>query len=156
MSQNVWSIRQNPYSNTNQRQMRDLILSQNVITCPFGHIGEGRNNVIDGIYNEKNSLSQDRKFIEDVKIGDIVLIPFAGLKECILAKITSEPIYGIDTGLFTTMSAEGIALSADGETPFRPVGRNIEIINTSVVFVDKRVLPRNSLSRITPDILPKF
>lgn len=98
-------------------------------------------------------MSQDRKFIEDIKIGDIVLIPFAGLKECILAKITSEPIYAVDTGLFTTITKGEIDISY-GETPFRPVGRKIEIINPSVVFEDKRVLPRNSLSRINPDILP--
>jgi hypothetical protein len=154
MYQNFWSIRQNPYAKTNQNQMRDFILSQNVVTCPFGHIGNGRNNVIDGVYNERNSMSQDRKFIEEVKIGDIVLIPFAGLKECILAKIISEPIYAVDTGLFTTTTKGEIEISEEGDMPFRPVGRKIEIINPSVVFADKRVLSRASLSRINPDILP--
>lgn len=157
MYQNFWSIRQNPYANTNQAQMRDFILSQSVVTCPFGHIGNGRNNVIDGVYNERNSLSQDRKFIEDIKIGDIIVIPFAGLKECVLAKIISEPIYAIDTGLFysATYSKVGINLTEQGDLPFRPVGRKIEILDSSVVFQDKRVLPRTSLSRINPDIIPR-
>jgi len=136
--------------------MRDFILSQSVVTCPFGHIGHGRNNVIDGIYNETNSRSQDRKFIEDIKIGDIIIIPFAGLKECVLAKIISEPIYAIDTGLFySSFNKDGIDLTEQGDTPFRPVGRKIEIINPSVVFQDKRVLPRTSLSRINSNIIPQ-
>lgn len=157
MYQNFWSIRQNPYTKTNQTQMRDFILSQSVVTCPFGHIGHGRNNVIDRVYNETNSLSQDRKFIEDIKIGDIIVIPFAGLKECILAKIVTDPIYAIDTGLFhtSTFNKDGINLTEEGDTPFCPVGRKIEIINPSLVFQDKRVLPRTSLSRINPDIIPQ-
>lgn len=157
MYQNFWSIRQNPYANTNQTQMRDFILSQSVVTCPFGHIGDGRNNVIDGVYNEINSHSQDRKFIEDIKIGDIIVIPFAGIKECILAKIISDPIFAIDTGLFysSTFSKNGIELKNEaGDMPFRPVGRNIEIINPSLKFQDKRVLSRTSLSRVNPDIIP--
>lgn len=28
--QQFWSLRQNPYANTNQRQMRELIISQNI------------------------------------------------------------------------------------------------------------------------------
>lgn len=36
--QQFWSLRQNPYANTNQRQMRELIISQNIVTCPFGHL----------------------------------------------------------------------------------------------------------------------
>jgi hypothetical protein len=82
--QQFWSIRQNPYANTDQHQMRNLIISQNIITCPFGHMNNERNNVINEIYNEQHkewkSKSQDRKFIENINIGDIILITFAGLK----------------------------------------------------------------------------
>lgn len=44
--QQFWSLRQNPYANTNQRQMRELIISQDIVTCPFGHLNNERNNVI--------------------------------------------------------------------------------------------------------------
>jgi hypothetical protein len=134
--------------------MRELIISQNIVTCPFGHLNEGRNNVINGVYNEEQSLSQDRQFIENINIGDIILIPFAGLKECILARIVSEPIYGINTGLFTCMRDGKIQVTNDGDTPFRPVGRKIQIIRKDVRFKDKRVLPRRSLSHINSNILP--
>jgi hypothetical protein len=152
--QQFWSLRQNPYANTNQRQMRELIISQNIVTCPFGHLNIQRDNVVNGVYNEKQSRSQDRKFIENMNIGDIILIPFIGLRECILARIVSEPIYGIDTELFTSVHNGKIQISHDGDTPFRPVGRKIQIIRNDVVFNDKRVLPRTSLCRINSNILP--
>ena len=152
--QQFWSLRQNPYANTNQKQMRELIISQNIVTCPFGHLNEARNNVINGVYNEEQSHSQDRKFIENMNIGDIILIPFVGLRDCIHARIVSEPIYAIDTGLFTSMRGGKIQVTNEGDTPFRPVGRKIQIIHDNVRFNDKRVLPRVSLCHINPNILP--
>ena len=69
-----WVLRQNPCANTNQEQMRNFIITQQFITCPFGHISDARNNVLNGRYNETDpewkSNSQDRKFIENMKIGD--------------------------------------------------------------------------------------
>ena len=156
--QQFWCIRQNPYANTDQRQMHELIISQNIVTCPFGHLNEVRNNVLNGVYNEEHptwkSHSQDRKFIENMNIGDIILIPFAGLRECVLARIVSEPIYGVDTGLFTSMHDGKIQVTNEGDIAFRPVGRKIQIIRNDVRFNDKRVLPRVSLCHINPNILP--
>lgn len=148
-----WCLRQNPYANTNQQQMRDLIISQNIVTCPFGHLNEVSVNVINGNYNEHHpvwkSLSQDRQFIENMNIGDIVVIPFTeGIKECILARIISPPIYGIDTQLFTTACDGKIQVSPTGEIPFCPVGRHIQIIEKNLTFKDRRVLPRMTLSHI--------
>jgi hypothetical protein len=155
--QQYWQIRQNPYANTNQIQMREFIISKNIITCPFGHLNNERNNVINGIYNENHcewkSHSQDRKFIENMNIGDITIISFAGLKECIIARIISEPIYGIDTGLFTSICDGKIQVSNVGDTPFRPVGRKIQIMCDDFKLDDKRILPRTSLSHINPNIL---
>jgi len=151
--QQFWCLRQNPYANTNQIQMRDFIISQNIITCPFGHLSRERNNVIDGNYNEEISNSQDRKFIENINIGDIIIIPFAGIKECILARVTSEPIYGFNTNLFSIRLNNMIQLSNNEGTPFRPVARKIEIINMNIIFEDKRILPRTSLSHVNQNIL---
>ena len=161
MNQQFWSLRQNPYVNTNQVQMREIVLSQQFVSCPFGHITEEcKHNIQTGMYN-KEANSQDKKFIETMNVGDIVLIPFAGIKECILAKIVSEPIYGVPTGLFANKNAlDGkITFSTRPEesegataTEFRPIGRQIEIIQSSVTFKDKRVIPRVSLSRISQSI----
>lgn len=152
--QQFWCLRQNPYANTNQKQMRKFIISQKIVTCPFGHLSDERNNVIDGNYNEEISNSQDRKFIENINIGDIIIIPFAGIKECILARVTSEPIYGINTGLFTIKNNNNmIQLNDNNGTPFRPVARKIEIINMNLTFEDKRVLSRTSLSHVNPNII---
>jgi hypothetical protein len=157
--QQFFAIRQNPYANTDQRQMRDFNISQNIVTCPFGHLSEERNNVVNGTYNEEHpewkSQSQDRQFIENMNIGDIIVIPYAKIKECILARIVSAPIYSIDTGLFTTVMRDGkIHISNEGETPFRPVGRRIEIIDRNLIFADKRCLTQKSFCKINPNILP--
>lgn len=152
--QQFWCLRQNPYANTNQRQMREIVVSHNIVTCPFGHLDDVRNNVINGVYNEEESHSQDRKFIENMNIGDIVLIPFAGIKECLLARIFSEPIYGIETGKFTSRVGGKIQITNEGDTPFRPVGRKIQIINDIVRFNNMRVIPRTYLSHINPNTLP--
>lgn len=149
-------LRQNPYTTTNQQRMRKFIISHNIVTCPFGHSFEARDNVVNGKYNEQNSNSQDRKFIEDMKPGDFVLIPFAKEKKCILAEIVSDPFLVWDTGLFTIMLDGKFKLSRKGIIPFRPVGRKIRIIRDDIVFDDKRVLPRNSLSLINPQIISQF
>ena len=151
-TQKYWSLRQNPRGITNQTQMREFIIDKNIVTCPFGHLNKERINVINGVYNEEDytwkSKSQDRKFIEDMNIGDFIIIPFAGLKDCILAKIVSDQIYSINTGLFTTEVNNEINLVSHGTIPFRPVGRKIEIIGKYIRFEDKRTLSRNCLSHI--------
>jgi len=155
MSIKLWSLRQNPYANTDQTQMRRLITEKNFISCPFGHISTCRNNVLDGKYNTEAN-QQDIQFIENMKIGDMVIIPFKGQKSCILAKIVSEPIYCIETGLYTIQQHpdDQIKLSKTRGEPFRPVGRRIEIINDNVVFADKRkFIPMNTLKEISPQIL---
>jgi hypothetical protein len=148
-------IRQNPFQSTDQKQMCEINLSQRIITCPFGHIHTCRNNVMDGVYNEESN-SQDRRFIEELQIGDVVLIPFAKRKQCILARIVSAPIYAIDTGLFTTLHDGKISISTEGDTPFRPVGRRIQILRDDIIFPDKRVLPRVSLCKLNPTILEAY
>ncbi len=107
------------------------------------------------MYNEESN-SQDRRFIEELQQGDIVLIPFAKRRQCILARIVSEPQYAIDTGLFTTIHHGKISISTKGETPFRPVGRKIQMIRDDIIFPDKRVLPRVSLCNIKPTILEAY
>jgi hypothetical protein len=151
----LWSLRQNPYGNTDQNRMRTLILEKNIISCPFGHMYTCRNNVLDGKYNTE-AKQQDAQFIEDMKIDDIVVIPFKGQKSCILAKIVSDPIYCVDSGLYTIQQGDQIQLSETEGDPFRPVGRRIEIINDNAELSDMRILPMNTLRKlknIHPELL---
>ena len=149
-SEQIVSVRQNPYGNTDQNDMRSLNITQGILTAPFGHMGEYRNNFIDAKYSEKHpswaSGSQDRSFDEKIQIGDIVIIPYKGKKQCIIAKITSDPLYAYDTKLFTRLDGKKIRIGERGDTPFRPVVRKIEIIQTDIVLRDKRILRQNSLS----------
>jgi hypothetical protein len=84
-----------------------------------------------------------------MRIGDIVLIPFKGEKECILARITSEVEYAINTGLYWKECEDNSKIRicdvAEG-TPFIPVGRRIEIINDK--YVPKSAPNRLSLSKM--------
>jgi hypothetical protein len=114
-------------------------------------LGEERNNVIDGKYNENNetkkSYSQDRNFVEKMKLGDFVLISFTGIKSksCILAQVTSNTEYIIDTGKYYKIheASGNITIHNTGNNggiPFRPVGRRIRIIEENVLFPNKNYL----------------
>lgn len=154
MNTQLWSLRQNPNANTDQTQMRKAILEKQFVSCPFGHISKCRDNVLDGRYN-RGANKQDVQFIEDVKVGDLVLIPFKGEKACILARIVSDPVYCIETGLYTSQEVgKEIKISEIEGTPFRPVGRRIEILNSNVVFADKRkFVPMKTFKRMSSRIL---
>ena len=149
---NVWCLRQNPAANTDQAQMRDFILEKKFIISPWGEGGVEHyetNRVIEFDYNEEHpswkSRSQDRTFMENIKINDYVLIPFAERKECILARILSNPIYNNNTGLFIITVDGKMQISNKGETQFGKVGREIEIISDDVKFDDKRCLSMSTL-----------
>jgi hypothetical protein len=160
LTNNFWVLRQNYAEKTNQPQMRNLILSQEFITCPWGGWGKARQNVIDGVYN--NSVQEDRpgrpsrrqdiRFVEDMKIGDIVLIPFTNTQECIVARITSNVEYSINSGLFWREHENQIILSENDGLPFRPVGRHIEIIKENFV-PNHKLLGRMSLSKMNNGII---
>lgn len=154
MAQQFWAIRQNPRGNTNQLDVRKMIISHSIVTCPFGHLSPERNNVIDEIYND-NAHSQDKKFIENMNIGDIILIMFKGFGDsCIKARIMSDPIYAIDTKLFTLEKNGEIQIShkkKHNAIPFRPVGRKIQIICKNYEFGGYK--QPQTLSKIKKDIL---
>ena len=131
-----WILRQNYGEITNQTNMKNLIKSQQFVTCPWGGWGIHRQNVIDNIYNEifydesdRTSSGQDRKFVEEMNIGDIVLIPFAKNNGYIVARITSDVEYAINTGLYWKKKGNKIYIGDNDGLPFRPVGRYIEIIS---------------------------
>lgn len=141
-----YQIRQNPYENTVQLQMKEYIENTGIVTCPFGHIGEGRNKVMDAIYDDKAG-GQDKRFIHELRVGDYIMVIFTLekvpkyekeiLRNVIFGRIVSEPLYGVDTGHFTFTDDKGkinisnhpITSSTINSTPFRPVGRRIEIID---------------------------
>lgn len=163
LSNNFWILRQNYAEITNQTDMKNLILSQKFVTCPWGGWGLPRQNVIDGIYNAKtsdrsgrHSSNQDRKFVEKIKIGDIVLIPFASRKECIIGRIVSDVDYCIDTGLYWSEQGSQIKIS-DNNTEglsFKPVGRRIEILSES--FIPNRRLGQLTLSKMNSELVSRL
>ena len=153
---NYWVLRQNYAEITNQRDMRELIINQKFVTCPWGGWEEPRQNVISKTYNEqhpeKSSRGQDRKFVEEMAVGDIILIPFARRKECIVARIISDVEYEIDTALFWQHEGEQIKIGGEGQ-PFKPVGRRIEIL--SETFVPEMSLGQWTLSRMNKNLVER-
>jgi hypothetical protein len=158
---NYWVLRQNYSEKTDQNQMKSLILEQKFVTCPWGGWGISRQNVIDGVYNYnkqnirpggRSSKGQDRRFVEEMNIGDIIIIPFAKKHGCVVARISSNVEYAIETGLCWTETEQHIKLSKDGETPFRPVGRRVEIINENFMPTFT-VSNRMSLSKMSEGVI---
>ena len=149
-----WVLRQNYGEITNQTDVKNLIKSQQFVSCPWGGWGTHRQNVIDNIYNEtfrdesdRTSSGQDRKFVEEMNIGDIVLIPFAENNEYIVARITSDVEYAINTGLCWKKEGKKINIGNNDGLPFRPVGRYIEIISEDFIPSNKS-LGQWTLSKI--------
>ena len=158
---NYWVLRQNYAEKTDQGQMKQLILDQKFVTCPWGGWGIPRQNVIDGLYNSdkqhikpggRSSKGQDKRFIEEMNVGDIIVIPFAKKRGCVVARITSNVEYSIDTGLFWTETEQHIKLSEDGATPFRPVGRRVEIIDENFIPT-VTVTNRMSISKMSQGVI---
>ena len=156
---NAYCIRQNPYAHTNQQDAKNVTVTHEMIHCPFGHTKDYLENVINGTYNERrndgntSSLSQDRAFCEEMKVGDFVIIVFKGIVECILAEVISGPIYDYKTGLFTSMRNNQMRILPEGDTEFNPVIRKIRILKIDVRISDKRRLSQKSLSRLNSNII---
>ena len=140
--------------------MKNLIKSQKFITCPWGGWGLARQNVVDGIFNDhidesrgRPSNGQDRRFVEDMRIGDIVLIPFAKGNGCLIARITSDVDYAINSGLHWNEEGNQIKIDNTGR-PFRPVGRYIEVIREN--FIPNRSLGQWSLSKMNKELVARL
>ena len=158
-NQNFWVLRQNYSDKTDQEQMKELILLRQFVACPWGGWGVAKQNVVDGVYNTnhidraggRGSNGQDKRFVEEMQIGDIVLIPFAKKRECILGRIISDVAF-ISTGLYWTETGAHIKLGEEGTDLFCPVGRRIQIIRDDFV-PSARVHNQRSLSKMSKPVI---
>jgi len=158
LNNNFWVLRQNHAEKTDQAKMKLFVKTHQFITCPWGDHGKQRENVINGVYNDnrnqpcRSSNGQDRLFVEDMKIGDIVLIPFAKRNGFILARITSDVIYSIDTGCNRREQGRKIVIDEkSGGVPFRPVGRKIEVIRE--IYEIEKTIPRRTLTKMSASLM---
>ena len=88
--ENLVCVRQNPYE-LRSKCFYSFIEKENIITCPYGHNKNFSEKINEGTYNLDVSSGQDKKFIEDLKIDDYVIIPIEKTKKCIIKKVVSEP-----------------------------------------------------------------
>lgn len=152
-----WCLRQNDGENMDQSSMYNFIIDTGIVFCPWGLSGICKKNVADKLYNEtinlspeKVSKSQDRKFVEEMNIGDIVLIPFLKSNRCIVGRISSNVIYDMDTNYSIVYSSKGkklVKYNSDELEQCKPIGRFIEIIDSNYMMRDKRCLGRLSLCK---------
>ena len=152
-----WCLRQNDGENMDQLSMYNFIIDTSIVFCPWGLSGICKKNVCKKLYNEsldlspeKVSKSQDRKFIDDVNIGDIVLIPFLKTNRCIVGKISSNVIYDMNTNYSILYSSKGkklVTYHSDELEQCNPIGRFIEIIDPNYIIQDKRCLGRLTLCK---------
>ena len=133
-----WVLRQNYAEITHQTDVKNLIKSQQFVTCPWGGWGTPRQNVIDNIYNETLRDESDR-----TSSGQ----PFAKNNGYIVARITSDVEYAINTGLNWKKKGKKINIGNNDGLPFRPVGRYIEIISEDFIPSNKS-LGQWTLSKI--------
>ena len=164
LSNKFWVLRQNYGEMTNQSDMYSLIKEHQIVTCPWGGWGSPRQNVIDGIYNThipdesgRTSLGQDRRFVEEMNIGDIVVIPFTHQRECIVARITSDVEFATESRLNWKQEEGGIRIGNFSEgLPFRPVARRIKIISDNFICEDKRRLGILTLCKLNSSIVEQI
>lgn len=77
-------IRQNP-SGLASKDFINFIKSNNFITCPWGHSNDYTDNVWNGKYNI-DAKGQDKRFVEELKVGDYIVIPIEGKKKILKKK----------------------------------------------------------------------
>ena len=127
----LFQVRQNYSAKTDQEQMRNFILETRILTCPWGNGKENMTRIGEGKYSE-DAKGQDKKFIEEIQIGDYVIIPFLYMRRCILAKVISVPQPYHYTGFYTDKDTKGnftiLREKKEGSEPFIVFGRGIEII----------------------------
>lgn len=149
-----WVLRQNYGEKTYQPDMKNFIKSENFITCPWGGWGEHRQTIIDGKFNILAN-NQDRKFIKDMKIGDIVLIPFSkhngNDNGMFLAEITSDVVYDLENEFKYDIKGKTTRIQKSSGEIFRPIGRHIKIVHE----YDETIpgLPRRTLSKMGGDMM---
>jgi hypothetical protein len=142
--------------------MRELIMSQKFVTCPWGGWGQHRENVINGWFNDRqpveiggrSSRGQDRRFVEEMSIGDIVVIPFADIKKCFIVEITSNVEYGIDSGLKRKEDNGEIRIGDNDGLPFQPVGRRVAVISNN--FIPEKSLGQLTLCKLNKNVVAKI
>lgn len=156
MERNYYCLRQNDGENMDQESMYKFIIKTRIVICPWGLTGRCKDNVRNGDYNEtfvlspeKQSKSQDRKFVKEIKIGDIVLIPFLKTNRCILGEISSDVIYDMNTdySIHYGRGKELVEYHSDELEKCQPIGRFIKIIHPNYEINNKRHLGRLSLCK---------
>tara|TARA_B110000208_G_scaffold76360_1_gene98031 strand:+ start:253 stop:1086 length:834 start_codon:yes stop_codon:yes gene_type:complete len=86
---NIWQCKQTPSEKVDEYDIIDIIRNNKIITCPNGHNIKCVKNLLKGISNDKE-LTQDLKFLNDIKLNDYCIIPYKKSHHILIVKITSK------------------------------------------------------------------
>ncbi len=154
-----WVLRVNPYERTDQNDMFKYIVKNKVIICPFGHIGEYRMNVLRRVYNVNHpvlgSSGQDKRFVEEIEIGDTILVMFTSTKKYLIVEVLSSACevdvhysYTDDGSIIRIQHNDEIDIdSSTIAHPFKPVVRFIAILDSGTFVRDMKRFPRNPFTK---------
>ena len=144
---NYYSLRQNPdyiragySSNIPQEDMYEFAMEFEYIQCPWSYYPRERVEIRDGIYPNKAA----RIFMNDLKIGDQVVILYKGLKKSIHAEVVSEPEYDLDSNVYARKISHHLWKNKINPENYNPIVRKIRVIK-ELEFTLKQ---QNTLCRI--------
>ena len=141
MEPTTWMLRQNFYGNISngaiQTQVEEFIRETMMVTCPYGHIEK-----------ETTNPQYIRFMSEEMKKGDIILIPLKGQRKYIKAILEDEVKEEYDTGYYYLSNADSIQLTRQGITPFKPHIRKIKNFELKDATFDMRKFPRTTFCKM--------
>jgi hypothetical protein len=140
--QDIYWVRQNPFMNTDQDAMYNLITNRSIVTVPFGHSDDYKTNCI--VVESMNadmaktvvpinweSNSQDKEFF-NLPCNSIIVIFFRDMQKTIVAQLMNsgnECVVYKDTDMYVHSNGIDKEINTVKSIhPFEPLCRTIKIL----------------------------
>jgi len=128
-----YSLRQNPSltddlghrANIPQEYMYEFAMEFEYIQCPWSYHPQGRVQIREAISYPNKAA---RIFMNDLKIGDQVILAYKGLKKSIHAEVVSDPIYDLDSDVYARKISHHLWKKQINPENYNPIVRKIRVI----------------------------
>jgi hypothetical protein len=150
---NYYTLRQNPYLlghyNIPQEDMYEFATEFEYIQCPWSYDPRERVEIRTGNYPNKAT----RIFMNDLKIGDHVVLLYKGLKKSIYAEVVSDPIYDLDSDVYARKISHHLWKNQINPENYNPIVRKIRVIKELDFTLNRqstlcRILNQDTIRRI--------
>ncbi|MGA0120658.1 MAG: hypothetical protein ACO3HJ_04305 [Methylophilaceae bacterium] len=120
-----YTLRQNPHSYyIPQEYMYEFATEFEYIQCPWSYLPRERVEIRAGNYPNKAT----RIFIDDLKIGERVVLLYKGLKKSIYAEVVSDPIYDLERDVYARKISHYLWKNKINPENYNPIVRKIRVI----------------------------